>query len=62
MNVISNTSNISVTTGALPGSRKVYRNGTRHEDLRVAMREIDLDPSAKEPPLVVYDTSGPYTG
>ena len=35
--------------------------GTQHPDLRVAMREIDLAPSADEPPLRVYDTSGPYT-
>ncbi len=26
-----------------------------------AMREIDLAPSANEPPVRVYDTSGPYT-
>src|SRR3546814_18553364 len=25
------------------------------------MREIDLEPSSGEPPLRVYDTSGPYT-
>jgi len=25
------------------------------------MREIALEPSANEPPLRVYDTSGPYT-
>ena len=25
------------------------------------MRAIDLDPSCLEPPLNVYDTSGPYT-
>src|SRR5690606_3256148 len=29
--------------------------------LRVAMREIDLEPSSGEPPVRVYDTSGPYT-
>ena len=28
---------------------------------RVAMREIDLTPAAKEPPVRVYDPSGPYT-
>src|SRR5258705_10918271 len=25
------------------------------------MREIDLEPSANEPPVRVYDTSGPYS-
>jgi phosphomethylpyrimidine synthase len=52
---------LEVTTGPLPASRKVHIAGTHHPDLRVAMREIDLAPSAKEPPLRVYDTSGPYT-
>jgi phosphomethylpyrimidine synthase len=52
---------LEVTTGPLPASRKVHIAGTHHPGLRVAMREIDLAPSAKEPPLRVYDTSGPYT-
>ena len=50
-----------VTTGALPGSTKVHVPGVLHPDIRVAMREIALDPSAKEPPVRVYDPSGPYT-
>jgi phosphomethylpyrimidine synthase len=29
--------------------------------VRVPMREISLHETAKEPPVVVYDTSGPYT-
>src|SRR5688572_12964739 len=48
-----------VTTGAIPGSRKVQveiRDG-----LKVAMREIPLDKSSGEKPLRIYDTSGPYT-
>ncbi len=53
--------NFSVSTGPLPASRKVYVGGDRHHDLRVAMREIDLSPAAKEPPLRVYDPSGPYS-
>jgi len=51
----------SVTAGALPASRKVYKGGTIHADIRVPMREIALHPTAGEPPLVVYDSSGPYT-
>src|SRR5882757_4351073 len=47
---------IGVTTGPIRGSRKIHVG-----DLRVAMREIDLEPSCGEPPLRVYDTSGPYT-
>ncbi|MBB5518195.1 phosphomethylpyrimidine synthase ThiC [Amphiplicatus metriothermophilus] len=50
-----------VTTGALPASRKVYVPGDLYPDIRVAMREIDLHPSANEPPVPVYDPSGPYT-
>jgi phosphomethylpyrimidine synthase len=40
---------------AFPGSSKVYLEGTR--GVRVPMREITL--SGGEPPLRVYDTSGP---
>jgi phosphomethylpyrimidine synthase len=50
-----------VSTGPLPASRKVYAEGERHPDLRVPMREIEVSPTAKEPPVRVYDTSGPYT-
>jgi phosphomethylpyrimidine synthase len=50
-----------VTTGSFPSSRKVYVSGRRHGDIRVAMREIDLEPSANEPAVRVYDTSGPYS-
>ncbi|MEO0818494.1 MAG: phosphomethylpyrimidine synthase ThiC [Pseudomonadota bacterium] len=50
-----------VTTGPLPSSRKVYTNPKADPTLRVPRREIDLHPSANEPPVPVYDTSGPYT-
>jgi phosphomethylpyrimidine synthase len=46
---------VSVTTGPIRGSKKVYAG-----DLRVPFREIALsDPN--EPPVRVYDPSGPYT-
>jgi len=61
MNVISKPNHISVTTGPIDGSRKIHVAGERHGDIRVPMREIALDPSAKEPPVRVYDTSGPYS-
>ncbi|WP_299438659.1 phosphomethylpyrimidine synthase ThiC [uncultured Rhodospira sp.] len=51
----------SVTTGPLPASRKVYHPGALHPDIRVPMREIAVHPSAGEPPVTVYDASGPYT-
>ncbi|WP_372919205.1 phosphomethylpyrimidine synthase ThiC, partial [Sandarakinorhabdus sp.] len=50
-----------VTTGPLPGSRKVHVAGSLFPELRVAMREVVLEPSAKEPPVRIYDTSGIYT-
>ncbi|MEM9706139.1 MAG: phosphomethylpyrimidine synthase ThiC, partial [Pseudomonadota bacterium] len=50
-----------VTTGPLPASRKVYVKGDIYPDLRVPVREIELHPSADEPNVPVYDTSGPYT-
>jgi len=53
--------NFGVSTGPLPASRKVSIAGRRHPELRVQMREIDLSPAAKEPPVRVYDPSGPYT-
>ena len=51
---------------ALPNSRKVYIEGSR-ADIRVPMREISLSPTQTNAgneenlPLLVYDTSGPYT-
>lgn len=56
-----NTPNPKITTGELPASRKIYVNGTRHPDVSVPMREISVHPTAGEPPLPVYDSSGPYT-
>ena len=50
----------------LPNSRKVYVQGSR-PDIRVPMREISQGDTPasfgaeKNPPVFVYDTSGPYT-
>ncbi len=50
----------------LPGSQKIYVEGSR-PDVRVPMREISQDETPasmgaeKNPPIYVYDTSGPYT-
>ena len=50
----------------LPQSRKVYVEGSR-PDIRVPMREISQSDTPasfgfeKNPPIFVYDTSGPYT-
>jgi phosphomethylpyrimidine synthase len=48
-------------TGAIPGSRKIYVQGIIHPDLRIPFREVALHPSANEPPITIYDPSGPYT-
>ncbi|MEO0963350.1 MAG: phosphomethylpyrimidine synthase ThiC, partial [Pseudomonadota bacterium] len=50
-----------VTTGPLPASTKVYVSPDGHPDVRVPLREIELEPSAMEPPVRVYDTSGVYS-
>ncbi|MCH2275905.1 phosphomethylpyrimidine synthase ThiC [Thalassospira sp.] len=50
-----------VTTGALPASRKIHIAGSHFPDIRVPMREIAVHPTAGEPPIKVYDPSGPYT-
>jgi len=50
----------------LPKSRKIYEQGSR-PDIRVPFREIEQSDTPtsfggeKNPPITVYDTSGPYT-
>lgn len=61
MNHVTPKEKPSVTTGPLPASKKVYKPGVLHPDLRVPMREIALHPTANEPPVTVYDCSGPYS-
>jgi phosphomethylpyrimidine synthase len=51
----------TIPTGERPGSRKVYANGVIYSDIRVPFREVAVHPSAGEPPLTIYDPSGPYT-
>jgi phosphomethylpyrimidine synthase len=58
----------TLTTDPFPASRKVFVEGTR-PDVRVPMREISLTPTKSmngapptpNEPVMVYDTSGPYT-
>ncbi|GFE80473.1 phosphomethylpyrimidine synthase [Steroidobacter agaridevorans] len=56
-----NATTVPVSTAALPSSRKVYESGVLHPYIQVPMRAIQLHPSANEPDVVVYDSSGPYT-
>jgi len=58
----------TLTTTPFPASRKVYVTGS-HPSIRVPMREIKLTPTQEpnggsptpNPPITVYDPSGPYT-
>ncbi len=53
-------------TRPFPNSKKIYVQGSR-EDIRVGMREIECADTPTNagvetnPPITVYDTSGPYT-
>ena len=49
---VLNPKSVAITRGPLPGSRKLVVNG-------VPFREVQL--SGGEPPVRLYDTSGPYT-
>ena len=51
----------TVTTGPITGSRKVYSSPAARPDIAVPFKEVALDPSAREEPSRLYDTSGPYT-
>src|SRR5258708_32225378 len=66
-NFLSADAHVDAAAGSpLPNSRKVYVTGSR-PDIRVPMREItqsdtpDSFGGEKNPPVYVYDTSGPYT-
>ncbi len=56
-----------ISRGPVPGSKKTFLTGEMH-DIRVAMRQVDLSPTIckngvteENSPVLVYDTSGPYT-
>jgi phosphomethylpyrimidine synthase len=51
----------AVTTGPIAGSQKIYTSPPCRSDIAVPFREVALDPSAREPAVRLYDTSGPYT-
>ena len=57
----------TISSGPLPGSEKIYVKGEMF-DIEVPMRRINLTPTIdtdgtkiENEPVVVYDTSGPYT-
>lgn len=51
----------TIPTGERAGSRKVYVAGELYPDIRVPFREVAVHASANEPPVTIYDSSGPYT-
>ena len=63
-----NNNNIRIT---YPDSEKVYKQGSLHPDVRVGMRKVSLTPTVtvkdgkkimtENPPVYLYDTSGPYS-
>ncbi len=61
MNIAAKTIPLSVTTGPHAASTKIHKAGILHPHIRVPMREIAVHPTAGEPPVTVYDSSGPYT-
>lgn len=61
MNIAPNFPQLDVTTGPLPASTKIHVPGELHPDIRVPLRQIALHPTSGEPPVNVYDASGPYT-
>ncbi len=61
-----------ITREPFPGSEKIYVSGKIHTNMKVAMRQINLTESKamfskgefvkpQNDPVVVYDTSGPFT-
>jgi phosphomethylpyrimidine synthase len=61
MNIAPDFNRPDVTTGPLPASTKIFLPGEIHPDIRVPLRQIALHPTSGEPPVNVYDASGPYT-
>lgn len=67
MKIKDKTEDLQISSGPLPGSKKIYVTGSR-PDMRVPMRRIDLSPTKTDDgqlidngSVVVYDTSGVYT-
>ena len=59
----------AITTAPFPNSTKRYLPGSIHPQIRVPFREVTLSPSKafstgkleENAPVLIYDTSGPYT-
>ena len=60
--------NFEISYKPLKGSIKIYKPGQLHKDIKVPFRKIQLSPTIHSDdkeipndPMVLYDTSGPYT-
>ena len=61
----------AITCDPFPASRKIYAPGKIHPSIRVPLRQVTQTPTRQlggaekdavlNPPVTVYDTSGPYT-
>ncbi|SKB30253.1 phosphomethylpyrimidine synthase [Salegentibacter holothuriorum] len=59
----------TISRAPFPNSEKIYVSGKIHPEIKVPMRKISLDDTVdkfngkveKNDPVLVYDTSGPYT-
>lgn len=68
LNKDSKPSELNIKYKPFSGSKRVYRKGRIYPKIAVPFREIELSPTFDEyknsvdnQPLLVYDTSGPYT-
>ena len=63
-----NPAELDLSYKPLENSKKIYLKGKLYPDLKVPFREVSLSPSfssnqtkIENPPVRLYDTSGPYT-
>ncbi|MCM5662061.1 phosphomethylpyrimidine synthase ThiC [Galbibacter mesophilus] len=69
MKTENSASNKHISREPFPNSNKIYVYGNIHKDVKVPMRQITLSDTVdkfngtteKNEPVLVYDTSGPYT-
>lgn len=50
-----------LTLGPFPASKKVFVQSERFDDVKVAMREVQLSENSENKTFTLYDASGPFT-
>jgi phosphomethylpyrimidine synthase len=53
--------NNKITLGAFPASEKIYVKSKNFDDVKVAMRKINLSKNSQNKSFITYDSSGIYT-